>query len=362
LKVLQIINVRWYNATAYYALLLSKVLQEKSHKVILAGNHDTPVTKKAQQNGLQVFDSLNLNTDNPLHFFKNIFVLKKYIENEKIDIVNCHRGEMYLAIAIASRLANNKPLLIRTRGDQRAPKNNFLNRLVHRFFVDQVIVTTVKLKERYHELSFPQNKISVIYGGVGTKFLQTPQSKSDLNQRFVFGILGRLSPVKGHHNLIKAFAELLTKYPDCELQIGGGDCEISAEQLKNYASDLGVASQIRVLGFVEDEIAFIDGLDCAMVASTGSEMISRVLYEYGARKKLCLVTPVNSLNEVIKNNRNGIVANGITSADLLESMQNIMQIPAAERNRMAEQFYQDVEKNYQPENFYAETMRVYQQK
>jgi len=362
LKVLQIINVRWYNATAYYALLLSKVLQEKSHKVILAGNHDTPVIKKAQQNGLQVFDSLNLNTDNPLHFFKNIFILKKYIENEKIDIVNCHRGEMYLAIAIASRLANNKPLLIRTRGDQRAPKNNFLNRLVHRFFVDQVIVTTVKLKERYQELSFPQNRISVIYGGVGTKFIQTPQSKSDLNQRFVFGILGRLSPVKGHHNLIKAFSELLIKFPDCELLIGGGDCEISAEQLKYYARDLGVASQVRVLGFVEDEIAFIDGLDCAVVASTGSEMISRVLYEYGARQKLCLVTPVNSLIEIIQNEQNGIVANGYQPPDLLAAMQKILSMNSADREQLAEKFYQDVQKKYQPESFYNETMAVYSRK
>lgn len=362
MKILQVINVRWYNATAYYALLLSKILQEKSHTVILAGNRNTPVIQKSSEHGLLVFDSLNLNTDNPLHFFKNIFVLKKYIEKENIDIVNCHRGEMYLAIAIATRLASNKPLLIRTRGDQRAPKNNFLNRFVHRYFVDQVIVTTAKLKEKYQELSFPQEKISIIYGGVNTRFLTAPMNQPHKNKTFIFGLLGRLSPVKGHHNLIQAFAELIKQYPDCELQIGGGDCEISAAELRKYAVDLGIESKVKIWGFVPDEIAFIDGLDCAVVSSTGSEMISRVLYEYGARQKLCLVTPVNSLIEIIRNEQNGIVANGYLPPDLLAAMQKILSMNSADREQLAKQFYQDVQKKYQPESFYAATMAVYSPK
>ena len=37
LRVIQVVNVRWFNATAWYGLFLSRLLKDAGHEVLVLG-------------------------------------------------------------------------------------------------------------------------------------------------------------------------------------------------------------------------------------------------------------------------------------------------------------------------------------
>ena len=41
MRIIQVINVRWFNATAWYGLFLGKLLQEAGHDVLILALKDT---------------------------------------------------------------------------------------------------------------------------------------------------------------------------------------------------------------------------------------------------------------------------------------------------------------------------------
>ena len=67
LRVIQVVNVRWFNATAWYALFLSRLLREAGHSVRVLGLPHTDSFKKACTWGLEPVP-LSLNSKNPFGF------------------------------------------------------------------------------------------------------------------------------------------------------------------------------------------------------------------------------------------------------------------------------------------------------
>jgi hypothetical protein len=119
LNILQLVNVRWYNACAHYAVSLSRALSERGHKVIVAGDPHSPPLIKAKELGLATCEDVALSYTNPWMMACNVARLMKLAEVEKIDIINAHRGESHVAAALTKRLLKRNIPLVRTRGDVR---------------------------------------------------------------------------------------------------------------------------------------------------------------------------------------------------------------------------------------------------
>ena len=52
MRIFQVINVRWFNATAWYALTLSRLLADAGHEVLVLTQADTDTDRKAREMGL----------------------------------------------------------------------------------------------------------------------------------------------------------------------------------------------------------------------------------------------------------------------------------------------------------------------
>lgn len=125
MRTLQVVNVRWYNATAWYGVTLARILSEAGHPSLVVGLADTAPLREAARMGLECAE-LALNHTTPLRFPGLIRGMTTLLEQFRPDVVNCHRGESFLLWALLKRRFNFA--LVRTRGDQRPPKNNFPNR------------------------------------------------------------------------------------------------------------------------------------------------------------------------------------------------------------------------------------------
>ena len=315
LNVLQLINVRWYNACAHYAVSLSLALRRRGHKVIVAGDPSSPPLLKARELGLSVYEDLSLSYTSPWMIAYNVKRMRDLIEREEIDVIDAHRGEGHLVAALAKKSLKRAVPLVRTRGDVRVPKGSFLNRYLNRALTDKIITTCEVLRESYiRGLQMPAEKVTTVPVGVDSDFFSPRESDTAWKERLsipegnlVVGIVGRLSPVKGHEYFIQAADHVLKRLPRVTFIICGGDAQIGAQQLKDAVRGRNIEENFRFLSKVKDIREIISLFDIGVVSSVGSETICRVALEYMSMGKPVVGTNVNAIPEVVQHQVNGLV-------------------------------------------------------
>lgn len=332
LNVLQLINVRWYNACAYYGVTLSFALKRRGHKVIVAGDPHSPPLLKAREFGLPVYDDLFLSRTSPWMIAYNLKRIRDLIETEDIDIINAHRGEGHLLAALAKRLLKPEVTLVRTRGDVRTPKGNLFNRYLNGKLTDRVITTCGVLRESYiKDLQMPEEKIVTVPVGTDHDFFSPGERDTGWKERLaipegnlVAGILGRLSPVKGHQYFIQAADMVLKQISGVTFIVCGEDAQISAAQLEDTVRTKGIEESFRFLGRVKDVRQIVSLFDVAVVSSVGSETICRVALECMSLGKPVVGTKVNAIPEVVQHRVNGLVVEPKNSRELASALVELL--------------------------------------
>jgi glycosyltransferase involved in cell wall biosynthesis len=315
LNILQLINVRWYNACAHYAISLSYALKRRGHKVIVAGDPKSPPLFKAKELGLFSNEDLYLSCTNPWMIVYNIKRMEDLVEKEKIDIINAHRGEGHLIAAMAKSFCKWQVPLIRTRGDVRKPKVNLFARYLNDKLTDKIITTCQVLKESYiKNLNMSEDKAIDIPVGIDHDFFSPREGNRIWKEKLslpegslVVGILGRLSPVKGHKYFMQAAEYVVRQIPRAIFIICGEDAQISGSELRVMSEKMRLKESFRFLSKVEDVREVVSLFNVGVVSSVGSETICRVALEYMSMGKPVVGTKVNAIPEVVEHGFNGFL-------------------------------------------------------
>lgn len=313
MNILQIINVRWFNAEAAYAYSLAKGLARKGQRVIIHGLPKSPIIEKARADGIPFFETRGLNSYNPAKITNSVIELVRLIDKDGIELINCHRSEGYPVIALAARISKTRPALVRTRGDVRPVRGGFLNKSLYAALADGVIASGEVIKEGLVErLGLGKDKIDVVYAAVDTKrFGPKSAYKSvriDLgipSDSPLIAILGRLGEVKGHKYFIEAASLILKDHPSARFLIIAKEMGEDAERLRKQIHDCGLEEKVLFTGFREDLIDVMTSCDMGVVASIGSEANCRVVLEWMAMGKPVIATTVGVIPEVVRDNETG---------------------------------------------------------
>lgn len=288
MRSIQVINVRWFNATAWYALFLGKLLKESGHAVLILALPHSPAYAKAREWGLEV-RALPLNTNNPLRIISLFYGLKKIVRDFNPDVVNCHRGESFFLWPL---LQNKKHpfALVRTRGDQRLPKNNPINKLLHKYLCQAVIATNTRMRDHFaDEFKLKKDKLHLVPGGVDRrKFRPSPREGDKIREKFgftpddlVLGLVGRLDRVKGQEELVRAVARLYHQegMHDLRLLLIGFSSAITEETARGWIKENNLQGICRISGPVQSPAEYISALDMGIINSKWSETIARAALE-----------------------------------------------------------------------------------
>lgn len=366
MNILQVINVRWFNAEAAYAYSLAKGLIKKGHKVVILGLPGSPVIEKARADGFHCYETSELNSYNPLAILKGASRLKRLMDEERINVINCHRSEGYPIVALAARSSRVRPVLIRTRGDVRPVRRGTLNKLLYTRFADGVIASGDVIKRGLVErLGLYKDKIDVVYAAVDTERFRPLDKFSDVRKELgihskspLIAILGRLGEVKGHSYFIEAAALVLKDHPSARFLIIAKEMDEGADRLRIQIRNAGLEEKVLFTGFREDITDVMASCDIGVVASIGSETNCRVVLEWMAMGKPVVGTKVGVIPEVLRDNETGYLVPSQDSLSLAKAISALLENKekAVSFGKMGRKVVESV---YNEDLFVEKTLEIY---
>lgn len=350
LNILQIINEPWTSGVTEYGLILSKGLKKCGHNVIIVGLRNTPVEEFANRNDIK------------FELIKNI---RDVLKRENIDVINAHRADGYVRAVLANKLAGGRAVLIRTRCDQRLAKNNFFNRYLYRSLTDKIIVPSQMAKENHFAGFDIEDKIRVIHPAVDTDIFNPKISGEKFRanygirkDEYLVGIIGRLDPVKGHYYFFEAASRLKDVLPFVKYAVIGQEENIKFEQLRQIVESFGLQGKVIFTGFYQNVSEAIAGIDIGVIASIGSEAVSRVCLEMMACGKPVIASRVGSIPEMISDGESGLLYNQKDSNKLSEHIKRLILDPALIK-KMGRNAYLAVIDKFSVDNLVKRTEEVY---
>ena len=192
-------NVHWWNAEAAYAAVTAKLLKEDGHRVFVHSRPGSDNEKKLRNLGLEVIMEPDLNTQNPLKLLQSYFLLKRFLQKEKIEIVNPHRSEGFPLYALV-RKSLTSFRLVRTRGASRKVKPHWPNRVLHCDWTDAIIVPGKIVEERdLAGIPISRDSLHVIYYPVDLIKIPPQETLNEYRNEFsipqnhkILAIVGRI--------------------------------------------------------------------------------------------------------------------------------------------------------------------------
>jgi|LGVF01.1.fsa_nt_gb glycosyltransferase involved in cell wall biosynthesis len=263
----------------------------------------------------------------------SLFELKSLIVKNNIEILHCHLFKAcFIGYLLKKFYFKKIKLIFHEHG------RIFQNSRIYNFFlkhtqnkVDLFIAVSAATKKRLMENArIPEEKIRVLYNFVDLeKFNPEVLKKYDKKgQRekigirgddFVIGFAGRLSKVKGSEYLIKSIHYIIN-IPNFKVLIAGDGIE--RIKLEKIAEKLNIKEKIIFWGYVKDILKFYEIIDVLVVPSK-FESFGISTIEAQACGIPVIASNVGALNEVIKNDENGLLFEFANEKELAEKIELI---------------------------------------
>jgi glycosyltransferase involved in cell wall biosynthesis len=341
-NIVHIEDEPWDSGIADYALALAKEQRRRGHDVRVFGRAGSPFLVEAKSAGLPI-----RGWRSTAAAFLSAGAISRELRALRAEVVVAHTGSAH---SLAALTAPRTAALVRTRADARPPKRNALTRWVASRTA-RFIAANAEI-ERQLRRTFPHARVDLVPQG-----LAGPERPANLPTAPTLGLLARLDPVKGHETALLAAGLLRSRVPGLRLICAGAGRLESALKARVVALSLG--SEAEFVGRVENKWDFMAACRLGIVASLGSEAVSRACLEWMAAGRPVIASRVGGLPELVDDGVTGLlIAPGDPSAlaeaaySLLADPARLAAMGAAGRERW--------EKFYSLSPFYENSLRAYE--
>jgi len=287
----------------------------------------------------------------PFQDIKSLWLMYRYFKKERPDIVHTHTPKAGLIGMLAAKMAGIKTRLhtvaglplMETSGAKRILLNN-IEKLTY-YCAAKVYPNSYGLRDFIvNEKLCSSRKLKVVgngsTNGINTDYfdpnlftenkIQDLRIKLGINQEdFVFVFVGRLVKDKGINELVSAFKHLVLEtkqFSDVTasklLLVGPLEEDLNPllpETLKEITSNPDIIS----VGYQKDIRHYLS-LSNVLTFPSYREGFPNVVMQAGAMGIPAIVSDINGCNEIIIENRNGIVIPAKDEISLKTAMQHIM--------------------------------------
>lgn len=248
-----------------------------------------------------------------IKYINTVWNLSRFIRKNRIDIVVCTLEPCNQYGLPAARL-NRIPIACHTRNlipDFRS----FWRTLLH--FPDVLIANSKATADSYSPFVRKPSKIKIVYNGVDLEEY-SPSTNGNVvrrrygigDNRFLIGMVGRISRPKRQDIFLKTIAEVLKFYPDVSAVIVG-DTKINRsgqylEELYQLVKELELEDKVVFIGFINDMKGLYASLDLLVLPSK-AEPFGRVLIEMMAMGKPVVATKSGGAVEIVEHEVTGLL-------------------------------------------------------
>ncbi len=310
MRIVHVVNVRWWNASAAYAVAAARATHSRGHDTVLIADHGSPVAAHAREARLTVEEIPTVDRVDRATALPGLRALARAFAAIQPECLVAHRPESHTWCALLRR---GRTALIAARTDARPPRRTLAARALFARVTDAVIVPAHYARAehivplgvepaRVHVVPFP---VDTAHYAPGDRAAARGMYGWSPEERIAC-IVARLSRVKGHAVLVDAFARVLLDLPSARLVISGEEDDVTRASLVAHARAAGVDGRVTVLDRVADPRVLFAAADVGVVASIGSEAICRVAEEWMASARPIVGTAVNAVAETIEDGVTGV--------------------------------------------------------
>lgn len=360
MKILQIIPTLGSGGAERFTVDLCNELVEQGNEVVLCTLYSLNAKKEYSFFKKEVKSDVKLiNCNKKLGFdFTLFFKLFKLIKKEQPQVVHSHLSVLnYMLLAVfliknryIHTLHSDAFKLIKNKGEY------WLRKIVYSGKWVQPICISEESLESYTKL-YKDAKAKIIYNG--RKFKKKKYFSGDRLRLkteevdTIFLHVGRYDQAKNQLNLVKAFQNVLKKYPKILLlMIGDGDSDIK-KKLSSYQND-----NILLLGKKNNVEDYMEIADAFLLPSIFEGMpIS--LIEAMAHGLIPIVTRVGGMKNMVKNMENGISICGHDIENIEKGLIEFLNLNIETKEIMKNKIKNDFHKKYSIEKCVKQYIEVY---
>ncbi|MFH0839009.1 MAG: GT4 family glycosyltransferase PelF [Candidatus Omnitrophota bacterium] len=303
MNILQILPELNFGGVETGTVDFSKKLVSLGHKCIIvsAGGKQKEHLIKA---GVVHYE-LPVHKKSPFSILYAIKKLKGIIREEKIDIVHARSRVPAIIGAVASYLTE-VPFITTCHGYY---SRHFFSKVMG--WGKFVIVISNSIgRHMVDDFHLPLERIRLIWRGVDGEQFYFKEPSILRKGPYVIGMIGRLTPIKGHKFFVKSLFAVLTVIPNLKILIVGEAPEDKLtykEEIKKLISKMRLEKKVEFLGETKDIPAVMSRLDLLVLATTAQEAFGRVIIEAFASGVPVVATSVGGVLDIINDRTNGLL-------------------------------------------------------
>ena len=356
MKVLQLIPALSVGGTERGTVELAQGLVQRGHEaLVISGGGE--LVKLLESCGAKHIP-LPVGSKSPWTILRMIRKVSEIIIEEKVDLVHARSRIPGLIGFFASRRAQ-VPFVTTCHGYYR---RNIFGTVMG--WGKRVIVSSHAIgRHMLEDFETSEERLRVIARGVDPEVFRYRSVRRRTSQEKTIAMIGRITPLKGHADFIRAVSRVVRVFPTLRVLIVGeapSGRQKYHQDLQLLVRRLGLHRSVEFRETTHDVPGLLGELDLLVLASRTPEAFGRVLIEAGASGVPVVATRVGGVSEVVEDGREGLLVPAQNPVALSEAILRLLKDPAL-AEKLSRNFRAKIEREYSLETMVEKTLQVYRE-
>jgi glycosyltransferase involved in cell wall biosynthesis len=266
-----------------------------------------------------------------MRFALDTIALSKWIGQQNCDLISVGGARALVAAAFGAR---RRPVIFQAQHfleDARALR-------VAKWAVRRANATVVANSRHVASQFSGRDNVSVVYNGVE----EIPFVAHDFGRRWRIGVIGRIAPMKGQTDFLRAAAAITPSLPGVKFVICGAPMFTPATYV-DEVNRLAIGLPVDFLGWRNDVGAVLRDLDLLLVPSTVAEATTRVILEAFSAGVPVVAYAIGGIPEIVRDGENGFL---VPECEARVLARKVLEVIGADLRRVVKTARTDWERNY----------------
>jgi lipopolysaccharide heptosyltransferase II len=355
MKILQILPELNLGGVETGTVDLAKRLVGLGHQVLVV-SHGGELVKELEASGARHYE-LPAHKKSLFSIISCIGRLTQIIRSERPDVVHA-RSRVPAWIAYFACRKTQTALVTTCHGYYRKHFFSYPMGWAKRV----IVLSNVIARHMIDDFDVPHERIVLIPRSVDMERFKYVSPQDKRKEEFNVGIVGRITPLKGHLHFVKAMARIARQVPQLKVWIVGdapGSKQAYKEEVEILVRRLGLWHSTQFLGRQRDMPAVMQQLDALVLATTTQEAFGRVIIEAQAAGVPVVATRVGGVVDIITDGHNGLLVPPADPKAIAEALMGIYK-DVKFASLLAENAYKKAKEKYTLELMVKRTLQVYE--